>query len=197
MLPSSPDYTLWRYLKKKHILCAYLLQKEFVLSLQFPEWCNKYLLWGRVNTMLVCPEGQRKVKYNGRVNYVQGNYVTLHFNERWEDVKIGILKKTLLGLKIHYLISGSTILFTDTSRIRRCLMSCSQKTLGIWLIREKQWKTQVDWQMCCSRGYPPTLLRKSQIPTTSGQACKCILFFNLHTESHTTELWEELSEQTW
>lgn len=182
---------IWKK-NEKHILCAYLLQKEFVLSLQFPDWCNKYLSWGPGNTMLVYPEGQRKVKYKGWVTYVQGNCVTLEFNERWEDVKIGILKKTQLGLKIRYLISGSTILITDTSRNERCLMSCSQTTLGIWIIREKQWNTQMDWEMCCSRGYPPTLLRKSQIPTTSGQACKCILFFNLRTESQTTELWTDM-----
>lgn len=202
------DYTMWRYLKKKQktktkkyfdqsvYYISTAKKNEFVLSLQFPDWCSKYLSWGRVHTMLVFPEGQKTVKYWGRVIYVQDNYVTLHFNERWEDVKMGILKKSPLGLEIHYLISVSTILFTDTSSLERCLMSCSQTTLGIWLIREKQWNAQVDWEMCCSRCYPSTVLRKSQFPT-SGQACKCILFFNLRTESHTTELWEELSEQTW
>lgn len=81
--------------------------------------------------MLVFPEGQNTVKYRGRVIRVQDNYVTLHFNGRWEDVKIGILKKSPLGLEIHYLISVSTILFTDASSLERCLMSCSQTTLGI------------------------------------------------------------------
>ncbi|XP_075878632.1 putative helicase mov-10-B.1 [Nelusetta ayraudi] len=59
---------------------VHMTRYENEYMIQFPDWCNKYLLWRPRNTMLVCPEGHRKVKYKGWVTYVEGNNVTLHFN---------------------------------------------------------------------------------------------------------------------
>lgn len=54
----------------------------------------------------------------------------------------------------------------------------------------------VDWKMCCFRSLPSSLLSGPWFQH-SGQAHKSSLFFNLHTNSHRTELREDIFEKIW
>lgn len=84
-----------------------------------------------------------------------------------------------------YLNGGLTVLLTDVWA--KSLMSSSQTTVGMLPIREKQWRTLVDWKMCCSRPLASTLL--SNFPTSGQRSGNADCLFIMAT------LWSPVTTQ--